>query len=776
LFVVLNKKKRDMEALGTLQVVDLTDGIAGPITGMFMADFGAEVIKIEPPEGDPGRSQPGFSMWHRGKKSVTVDPAKADQCHWLGDLIAGADVCLVRDAATLKRFNLSASGLSARNARLIIVEMPPYSDNAPWFGEHESQGLLAAAGGVAWRQSSTDGGPIDSVYPHLLYVQGLWAMVCTVSALIEREKSGFGQTVRVTGINAVMEAAVGALTVNPDNPDPSTAVGTGGRHPTYTRYATKDGKWISCGALGGKFETWLVNAIGLGDMLKEERMGGNIANLVLATNVDWAKEKIQKEFLKRDLDDLIKMITDLGIPCGRIGPTEEWLDHEQVKAIGMRAEVNDPERGAVTMPGIPVNLTKTPGKVRGPAPKLGADNGKVTPRAAPPRPQATPRLRPGPLAGYRILDMGTFVAGPYCGSLLSELGADVIKVEPLTGDPFRATGFTYNRGMRSVAMDLQNDDARHAFYDLVKISDVVIDSLRPGVTKKLGIDYEKLNSLKDGVITVSLSAYGEGGPLSQLPGVDMVLQAMSGMMTSQGGDDDPVANTIAIIDVTTAAMCVLCTVLGIYHREKTGEGQRIWDSLAATATYLQSEELVRYQGRPANIKGNENFRGPGWLDRFYQTRDGWIRVQAASPDQVSKETLVKAGIKLNGINDRVAAMAEALTPMDSADAIEKLASAGVAATRARRVGEVLRDTDLNRDEFSHVRPAADGTYFVTPGRFATFSRTQRSGPMKVSGIGEHAYEALGSAGLSKEKVDELAKKKAIAIGQPMPQQLMPSYR
>ena len=78
-----------MEVLGALQVVDLTDGIAGPITGMFMADFGAEVIKIEPPGGDPGREQPGFSMWNRGKKSVTIDPANADQCGWLGDLIAG---------------------------------------------------------------------------------------------------------------------------------------------------------------------------------------------------------------------------------------------------------------------------------------------------------------------------------------------------------------------------------------------------------------------------------------------------------------------------------------------------------------------------------------------------------------------------------------------------------------------------------------------------------------------------------------------------------------
>ena len=145
----------------------------------------------------------------------------------------------------------------------------------------------------------------------------------------------------------------------------------------------------------------------------------------------------------------------------------------------------------------------------------------------------------------------------------------------------------------------------------------------------------------------------------------MVLQAMSGMMTAQAGDDDPVANTIAIIDVSTAAMCVLASLLGIFHREKTGEGQRIWNSLAATATYLQSEELVRYQGRPALVKGSENYRGPGWLDRFYKTSDGWIRVQAARPEQVPKETLAKAGIKLNGLNDKVQAMAEVLEPLAS---------------------------------------------------------------------------------------------------------------
>ena len=718
-------------------------------------------------------------MWNRGKKSVVVDPKDAAQCRWLAELIAGADICIAGNGGTLQQFDLDGAALIKANPRLILVEMPSYARTTPWLGGHELQGLLAAAAGVAWRQSSTDGGPVDSVYPHLLYVQGLWATVCAVAALVERESSGYGQAVKVTGINAVMEAAVGAFTVNPDLPDPSTAVGTGGRHPTYTRYRCKDGEWIACGALGGKFETRLVEALGLVDMLAEERMGGKIESLVLASNVDWAKDKIAAEFARRSHDELLKMIEGLGIPCGTLGPTDKWLDHPQVKAIGMRVEVEDPRRGPTTMPGVPINLTGTPGRVRGAAPQLGSHSGKIAVRPVPPRPNQTAPLRPGPLSGCRILDMGTFVAGPYTGSLLSELGADVVKVEPLTGDPFRATGFTYNRGMRSLAMDLQDPGARQAFYEAVKASDVLIESLRPGVTRNLEIDYAKLSSLKPDVITVSLTAYGEGGPLSQLPGVDMVLQAMSGMMTAQGGDDEPVANTIAIIDVTTAAMCTLACVLAIFHRKRTGEGQRIWNSLAATATYLQAGELVRYKGRPANVRGNGNFRGAGWLDRFYQVSDGWICVEGLSRRAPTADRLVKAGLSIDAKAfkaDRAAALAAALAALTGDEAVRRMQAAGVAAVRARKVSEVLRDPALLAEEFVHVRAASDGTHFVAPGRFATFSRTQRSGPLRVAGIGEHSREVLATAGMAVEVIERLSSAGAIALGGPMEQKLMPAYR
>ena len=767
-----------MDTLGGLQVIDLSYGIAGPIVGAFFADFGAEVIKVEPPEGDPARAEPGFTAWNRGKQSVTVDPADPVRQRWLASLLGGADVCVVSSEATLAAHGLDRWRLLRANPALVLVETPPYAGSAPWYGGAESQGLLAAALGVAWRQSSYDGGPVESVARFLLQVHGLWATVCAVAALFERERSGFGQLVNVSAVNAVMEANIGSFSVNPAMPDPPTSVGPGGRHPTYTRFVARDGKWLASGALGPKFERLLLGALGLSWMLAEERMDGRVENLIRPDNIAWANELTVKAFLEKDRDEWLAVMGDLGIPCGALGDRQDWLDHPQVRAIGMRAEVDDPERGRVVVPGVPVNLTESPGRVRGPAPRHGQDD-HVRVRAPRPKPEGPARMSEGPLAGIRVLDMGTFVAGPYAGSLLAELGADVIKVEPPTGDPFRVAGFVYNRGMRSLAVDLRQPGGVRAFRKLAATSDVVVTALRPGVAATLGIDHETLANDNQGLVTVSLSAYGEGGPLSHLPGVDMVIQGLSGMMRAQGGDSAPVASTIAIIDVTTAAMIALSAVLALLHRERdgAGKGQRAWVSLAGTAAYLQTGEIVRYAGRrPAGV-GGRDFLGADPFDRYYPAGDGWVRLHAPRP--VTAPELRAAGLMVAPgafAADPGAALAAALAPLAPDVAADRLNHAHVAAAPARRNSEVVRDPQLVVSEFVNVRPSATGAVYVTPGRLACFSRTPRFGPLRSPGVGEHSRAALRSAGLTDEEVTALVAANVVIDGDQMPQGLATAYR
>src|SRR5699024_1508106 len=157
-------------------------------------------------------------------------------------------------------------------------------------------------------------------------------------------------------------------------------------------------------------------------------------------------------------------------------------------------------------------------------------------------------------------------AGPYSGSLLAHLGADVVKIESTQGDVFRDTGFIFNRGMRSISLDLKSDTGRGAFRDSVESADAVFTPVRPGVLEQLGIDYASRKQAKPDIVSVSLSAYGEFGPLAKQPGFDMVVQAMSGMMTSQGGPDCPAVNTLAIVDFTSAVVNSLATVTGLLSK------------------------------------------------------------------------------------------------------------------------------------------------------------------------------------------------------------------
>jgi crotonobetainyl-CoA:carnitine CoA-transferase CaiB-like acyl-CoA transferase len=277
--------------------------------------------------------------------------------------------------------------------------------------------------------------------------------------------------------------------------------------------------------------------------------------------------------------------------------------------------------------------------------------------------------------------------------------------------------------------------------------------------------------------------------------VDMVVQGMSGMMSAQGGDSEPVANTIAIIDVTTAAMLALATVLALLHRERgrdqgpeggPGQGQRAWASLVGTATYLQTGEIVRYAGRAPAATGGRDYLGTDPFDRYYQVSDGWVRLQAPDPERVTAAALTAARLPADAAAlgaDPGAALAAALSGLTAQAAADRLNCAGIPAVPARRVSGVVRDPQLVAAEFVHVRPStgvpgtgAVGGGYVTPGRMAGFSRTPRFGPLRSPGTGEHSREALRTAGLTDAEIESLIDAGTVVAGDPMPQALPTAYR
>ncbi|HEV3312881.1 MAG TPA: CoA transferase [Chloroflexota bacterium] len=749
-----------MDALANIRVVDLTTGIAGPIAGMFMADFGADVIKVETPTGDPSRMDSGFAMWNRGKRGVTIDPADPQSLAWLENQIKGADVLLTNGSSQLGQFALNSYELVAAAPRLIVSELPSYLRGfTPWHGGGESSQLLSAIGGMSWRQSSVTGSPVELINPTVLYVHGLWGAVCTVAALIERQRSGAGQLVEVSGINALTLLAMPFLVIDPDRNDPSTATGAGGRHPTYTRVQAGDGCWLTIGGLGSKFEMAVIEALGLSELLADERIAGSTQNILLPENFKWVNERISEAFLTKDRAEWLSIFEALGVPCGPVDDREDWLDHPQVRAIGMRAEIQDPERGQVVMPGIPLNLTLTPGRIQRPAPKLGQHNGEV--EVWKPQPFTGEKLRPirpGPLAGVTVLNTGPFVATPYAGSLLAELGARVIKIEQTATDSFRQFAYGYNGGVESLSIDLKAQEGLKAFYRLIEHADAFIDGLRPGVTTKLKIDYDSLSAVNPSIVTLSLSGFGEVGELSQKGGVDMVIQGMSGMMKAQGGSDDPVITSIAIIDIATAVMSSLAICLALHSKGQTGQGQRTWDALAATATYLQGRDLVRFENRPAPNVGAEDFLGDSALDRMYEVSDGWICVRSTQgSDEVAAAAEV-LGIDPAELSDNSKAMqlmAEHIQPWIGQDIVDAFNAAGLPSVRVRRVTEVIRDPRLLEAQMVYLYPTAEGGYVTGTGTYATFSQAARRGFKFAPGVGEHTRKILESAGLNGDEIQRL---------------------
>jgi crotonobetainyl-CoA:carnitine CoA-transferase CaiB-like acyl-CoA transferase len=765
-------------ALHGLRVVDLSTGIAGPAAAMFLADFGADVVKVEPPGGDPGRGGPGFPMWNRNKRGMVIDASAPAGRARLAALLAGADVVITGgdDDSGLPEV-ATAEAACAANPALVYLRVPPYLDTVPWAGGRESAALLHAYAGLALRQNSYSGSPIDPAFAYVLYAQAVWAGSAVMAALIERERSGHGQVVTVGGAHGMMITSTSALMIDTSAPERRASNGPGGPSPLYTRYQCADGKWLFLATLLPKFQRQSIITLGLTDVLEDGRVGGELENMLLPANRDWVRDRFKAVFATKTSDEWIRILHEADVPVGPLYEQADWLDSEVIASIGMRAEVDDPERGHVVMPANPIKMSGTPATVRSPAPRLGEHDGDG-PWEARPAPAGPAPARGPALAGLRVLDLGAVLAGPYAGTLLAELGADVIKVEIPAGDSWRDRGMLYIRGQRGLAIDLRAEAGRATFYRLVETADVVLDNYRAGVLKRLRIDYPRLQPVNPKVVSVSITGFGEDTPFSAEPAFDPILQARSGMMTAQGGDSEPVLNTVAINDVVTAATSVLASLLGVFSRLRTGRGQQAAVALAATSAYAQSEELVQVKGRPPAHRGGRDFPGPGPLDRSYQAADGWVRLQA---DPASGPAQLRAAGLVDGAgpatdDEWTTRLAAAIAALPRDEAVRRLTEAGIPAVPARRLLELPQDADFTAFGILTTLDRGDLGPTLAPARYAVFSRTRQDKLLIAPGVGEHSTEILSEAGLTGDEIAALIDSGAVRQGQPIVYRSFLAYR
>jgi CoA:oxalate CoA-transferase len=375
------------------------------------------------------------------------------------------------------------------------------------------------------------------------------------------------------------------------------------------------------------------------------------------------------------------------------------------------------------------------------------------------------------LDGVRVLELARFQAGPRGGMILSDLGAEVIKIEPPGGEETRqhppmvrgqSVYFTvYNRGKKSVCLDMRSGRGKEVFAALVQKSDVVLENFRPGVMRAMGFHYERLRGLNPGIILVSVSGFGQYGPYTDRPAFDPLGQAMSGLMTLTGQPiGQPLGTASSVVDRYTALHATIGTLAALRHRERTGEGQVVDVCLLDSA--LTMVEIPTSYYLATGAEGGEGGRPP------YRARDGWVVISAAGREMAARlMRLVGAeddATPMPGsiVGDRRRAFVERWCAEHSVEEIcATLGAAGIPVGPVRTIPEVAKDPHLwEREMLVKMDDAVAGEMYV-PGVTIKLSKTPgRLGPVPTPG--QHTDEVLhGVLGYDAATIEGLRQQGAV---------------
>lgn len=392
----------------------------------------------------------------------------------------------------------------------------------------------------------------------------------------------------------------------------------------------------------------------------------------------------------------------------------------------------------------------------------------------------------GVLTGYRVLDLSIAMAGPLAAMRLGDLGADVIKVEPTTGEWQRHTSaggavgnevnasfLSLNRNKRSLAVDLKSDHGRKLLLELVPTADVFLQNYRPGVAKRLGVDYETISAIRPDIVYVSMSGYGESGPYVNRPGQDVLVQALSGALYSAGRvDEPPQAGPYFVADAITAYSAFEGAIAALLHRERTGEGQLVQVNMLDAIIAMQMQELsVRTVGGVRQTRGREvhshtYIRAPYGI---FPTKDGYLALAFADLSVLAEvfgdAELGKWDAERDGFayRDEISRLIGAhLANGTTEQWLRVLGERGVWVGPVNSYDEIIKDPQVEHNgSFVTYDHPTEGNV-TTPGFAFRMHRTPAGIDRPAPTTGQHTGEILAELGVPAETVDALRSEGVVA--------------
>ncbi len=756
-----------------VRVLDRTTDIAGPYCTKVLADAGADVVKVEPDDGDPLRhwgSGALFEFLNSSKRSVQGDPSH---------LIAMADI-LVTDGG------IDIDILRSRNPSLVVVTITPFGCDGPWADLPSTEFTLQAACGSTGQRGLPEQPPLSAGGRIGEWITGTYAALGGIAALREAFRSGHGEHVDVAMLDCMAVTLVTYPSVFASFSGWRPQQGTGRLIEVPSIEPTNDGYIVVTTNSAQQFQDFLV-MIGRPDLLGDP-------DLALATK----RFARRNEFLsavhnhtgRHSTAELLDEASLLRIPAGPILDGSTMPAFEQFVARGVFAPGPS---GRFVQPRVPFRISGTTTRPFALAPGVGEHTGTIDWSAI--RPQRLQGNGEGsrdtswglPLKGLRVVDCTAWWAGPAATNVLSSLGADVVKVESVTRpDSMRfasarppsadmwwewgALFHSVNVGKRAITLDLTRPEGIEVFERLVATADVLVENYTPRVMEQFGLGWNRIHAINPELVMVRMPAFGLDGPWRDRTGFAQTMECLTGLAWLTGFADGPPVLLRGACDPVAGMHTVIATLLALIERDQSGGGRLVEATMVEAALNTAAEQVAEYGATGTILRRNGN-RGPVaapqgvyqcagedcWLAIAVVTNAQWLGLCSilGDPPWARKDGLSNPEGRRRE-HDLIDRKLGAWTiTRDADETMRLLTDAGVPASTVIPPRDIVANPQLrSRGLFEMENHVLTGEHEIPmlPFRFSRVDHWLRS---PAPTLGQHNEEVLAEIGIEATTIDEL---------------------
>jgi crotonobetainyl-CoA:carnitine CoA-transferase CaiB-like acyl-CoA transferase len=811
-----------VSALSDLRVLELSSGVAAEYCGKLLADFGARIIKVEPPGTgsqtrtvspfaagrEPPESSGLFAYLNTNKQSVVLDLTTPAGLKALREVIRTVDVVIDdHPKGYLEDLGIGPATCASQYPALIVCSITPFGYEAPPALQiarsvnvlHSSWGYHSPCHADAAKPPLTGAGRFLPDYE-----SGLTAALTIAAAMYGRQSSGRGQFIDVSqqaSMASLVDYVLGQMVAGTMEVSARRQAYDLGGPATFFQcrdgyvylWMSEPGHWNGMWTLMGE-PAWMREY--------PERW---LELHLTPERIDRCRAEIARWMKDQDKSDVASRAQKLGVPLVPVNTMEDVFQSSQMQFRKFFTQIEHPTLGKLNYPTVPYRLSETPARIDQPAPLLGQHTDQVLREVSQgiaaresTRPSETPAsdahatTRGGtaqcgsPLQGVRVLEVTKIWAGPYTGKLLAFLGAEVIRVESYDSldatrafgnkDVNDAPGFqAINPGKYSVQISMKSQEGRRLAQELAKISDIFIENLRPGAAQRMGLGYEALRAIKPDIVAVSMSMHGNEGPLSYQTGYAPCFSSLAGICQMAGYEGGPpVLLNQRYGDTSYGTAAAYAAVVALYHRRRTGKGQFVDVSAVESLAAMLGDCFMDYFVT-GNVPARPGTRHPEmaphgvypcadeeWISIAVQSDEEWRALCEVMKQPALAARYADASARRLNVRELDAALAAWTRTQGARELAGELQRRGVAAFKSLNSIDLVSDETLwQREFYSYVTDRTQRSIPIVgaPWRMsATPPSIGRAAPI----LGEQNDYVLGVLlGLSAEQRQRLVAEKVI---------------